>query len=100
MSSVFSVGVGPPRLARSGYVRFSMRGTAAFEDGGPGPVPGVEPADHEGGPARLRPGVSYSDTLGFDFSEVPARRKDLCDYYFFGGPTRMAPFPKEDWFTG
>jgi hypothetical protein len=44
-------------------------------------------------------GVSYSDTLGFDFSEVPARRKDLCDYCFFGGPTRTAPFPKEDWFT-
>jgi hypothetical protein len=44
-------------------------------------------------------GVSYSDNLGFDFSEVPVRRKDLCDYCFFGGPTRTEPFPREDWFT-
>jgi hypothetical protein len=44
-------------------------------------------------------GVRFSDSLGFDFSEVSTRRKDLCDYCFFGGPTSTTPFPKEDWFT-
>lgn len=40
----------------------------------------------------------YRDALEIDFSQIAANRKGLCDYCFFGGPTRTEPFPQEDWF--
>jgi hypothetical protein len=43
----------------------------------------------------------YRKTLPFgadDPDSLNKHRKSLCDYCFFGGPDKVIPFPKEDWF--
>ena len=51
--------------------------------------------------AMLNQGIDvfYRDTLDFDPSLIPFNRKMLCDYCFFGGPTKAEPFPQDDWFS-
>jgi hypothetical protein len=45
------------------------------------PIPGVEvPRDR----------VEYFDALPFPETQILARRAELCDYCFFGGPDKSA----------
>jgi hypothetical protein len=43
------------------------------------------------GSNRIDLNVTYSDTLGFRWLDLPANRHTVCDYCFFGGPTRAQP---------
>lgn len=43
-------------------------------------------------------GVHYVDALAFDWADIAAHRDNLCDYCFFGGPTKVFPNPPEGWF--
>jgi hypothetical protein len=43
-------------------------------------------------------GLTYFDTLAFEWSELNRHRVPLCEYCFFGGPDKTVPFPEEDWF--
>ncbi len=51
------------------------------------------------GSDRFGLNVTYSDNLGFPWVDLPANRHAVCDYCFFGGPTRTQPLPQEDWFS-
>jgi hypothetical protein len=50
-------------------------------------------------PPGLPSGLQYIDELGFDWSEIPAHRKELCDHCFLDEPTSTVVSPCEDWFT-
>lgn len=41
----------------------------------------------------------YLDLLPFPWQELNDHRTILCEYCFFGGPDKTAPFPQEDWFS-
>lgn len=40
----------------------------------------------------------YVDGVPFEWDELNEHRAEVCDFCFFGGPTRSAAFPREDWF--
>jgi|GEM_PF-3132926 len=44
------------------------------------------------------PKFRYKDTLPFSHENINQHRKELCEYCFFGGPDKTAPYPVEDWF--
>jgi hypothetical protein len=50
-------------------------------------------------PPGLPSGLQHIDELGFDWSKIPAHRKELCDHCFFDEPTSTVVSPREDWFT-
>lgn len=50
-------------------------------------------------PPGLPSGLQYLDELGFDWSEIPAHREELCDHCFFDEPASTVVSPREDWFT-
>jgi hypothetical protein len=63
-----------------------------------GPVPLRAPV-LAGGVPDLRAGrpsqpAEYLDELPFPRSELPARRRMVCDYCFFGGPSRNVPLSR------
>jgi hypothetical protein len=37
--------------------------------------------------------VEYLDALPFPLDQITANRARVCDYCFFGGPTRTEPLP-------
>jgi hypothetical protein len=42
--------------------------------------------------------LKYIDDLKFDWSTLLMHRKILCEFCFFGGPDKLVPLPREDWF--
>ena len=42
-------------------------------------------------PVEDEPHLEYLDQLPFPIADLMARRAEVCDYCFFGGPTRTVP---------
>jgi hypothetical protein len=43
------------------------------------------------GPGVTPSAIQYLDALPFPVENLVASRKQVCDYCFFGGPTRTVP---------
>ncbi len=43
-------------------------------------------------------GLRFREYLPFTWDNIAAHRKELCDYCFWGGPDKTAPFPAYDWY--
>ena len=42
--------------------------------------------------------LRYRDDLGFPWEDLVRHRKVLCEYCFFGGPDKIIPYDRNDWF--
>jgi hypothetical protein len=47
----------------------------------------------------FQPALFYSDSLDYAWDDLAMHRDELCDYCFFGGPTRQLELPRDDWFV-
>ena len=43
-------------------------------------------------------GLRFREYLPFTWDNIAGHRKELCDYCFWGGPDKTAPFPAYDWY--
>ena len=49
-------------------------------------------------PGMGRTPLRYRDDLGFQWEDLARHRKVLCEYCFFGGPDKLVPYDRNDWF--
>lgn len=76
-------------ITRTGLVTIPRR-SAIHRTDVPGGCLFVEPQGESSGLVEY----TYLDVLPFAESELEAHREQVCDYCFFGGPTRTTPLPR------